>query len=443
MSKRLTTWLLVILLTSIVLTACSSTPKQTIQYEGDSQMQATITVMYSGGLNFFNKDYGDLFRAKYPNIEVKVVTASPWSNIDKVLEEQKPDVLLLSYEDYVKLMDEGKLLDLNNVITDDAFNLEGMNQEIIGFLRQSGGGKLYGLPPYFGNHGLFYNKDLFDKYNIPYPQDGMTWEEVFQLAKRFPVEDGISGFYKNYLGALRYNMEASHGLKTVNPKEMKVTINTESYKKLFETLVDVHQSKTLEIKDYGEDVYDSFITGKSAMTLEYYYYLNNNIYWAKTERGDDFHLNWDVVTTPVSESNREAAPMFMFYSIYAVNANTSEAQAAWELVKFINSEEVAKMKSRTTTHAIPTRTDYMYNPEGKRMEIFYKNINMDWSLNYNRQDKRIPNKFNSTFTNIMNSEFMAASRGEKSVDEALQSIQERGQKELDKQLAEKSVEEGK
>ncbi|MNW41593.1 hypothetical protein D3C74_187370 [compost metagenome] len=48
MSKRLTKWLAVIMLMSVFLTACSST-KQTIQYEGDSKMQATITVKYSGG----------------------------------------------------------------------------------------------------------------------------------------------------------------------------------------------------------------------------------------------------------------------------------------------------------------------------------------------------------------------------------------------------------
>ncbi|MBA9085716.1 multiple sugar transport system substrate-binding protein [Fontibacillus solani] len=335
------------------------------------------------------------------------------------------------------------MLDLNNLITDDAFNLEGMNQDIIGFLRQSGGGKLYGLPPYFGNTGLFYNKDLFDKYSIPYPQDGMTWEEVFQLAKRFPMEEGISGFYTNYLSALRDRMGASQGLRSINPKEMKLTVNTESYKKMFEMLLDAYQSKALEVKDYGEDVYDSFITGKSAMTTESYYYLNNNIYWAKTDRGDDFHLNWDVAAAPVGESNRESAPLFMLYDIYAVNANTSEAQAAWELVKFINSEEVAKMKSRTTTHAIPTRTDYMYNPEGKRMEIFYKNISVDMALKVNSQNKKIPNKFYNALRTITDLEFMAASRGEKSVDEALQSIQEKGQEELDKQLAEKSNAEGK
>lgn len=74
----------------------------------------TQNYLASCGSNFFNKDYGDLFRTKYPNIEVKVTGA--WNDVQKVLKEQKPDILVLSYEDYVELMDEGKFLDLNNVI---------------------------------------------------------------------------------------------------------------------------------------------------------------------------------------------------------------------------------------------------------------------------------------------------------------------------------------
>lgn len=437
MKIRLTAMIVVTLLASILFTACSPKPKQTIQYEGDPKMQATITVMFSGGEQSFNYYYGDMFRAKYPNIQVNVIGF--WTDVRKALEEQKADVLILSYEDYIKFMDEGKLYDLNNVITEDAFNLEGMHQDIIDFLRQRGGGKLYGLPPYFYNQALFYNKDLFDKYDIPYPEDGMTWEEVFQLAKRFPTEDGISGFFANGLDSLLYRMEGSKALSRINHKDMKVAVNNESYKKIFENILDMNESKALNVKEMsGLDVYDPFITGNSAMTMEYYYYLNNNIYWAKADRGDEFHLNWDVVTAPVDESNREAAPFFAFGEIYVVNANTSEAQAAWEFVKFINSEEVAKMKSRTTTHAIPTRTDYLYNPEGKRMEVFYKRSNMDWALKDYSQYNKIPQKFHGALSRIMDSELRAAMTGAKSIDEALQSIEKRGQEQLDTQLAEKS-----
>ncbi|MNC61184.1 hypothetical protein D3C81_2232780 [compost metagenome] len=62
---------------------------------------------------------------------------------------------------------------------------------------------------------------------------------------------------------------------------------------------------------------------------------------------------------------------------------------------------------------------------------------MDWALKDYSQYNKIPRKFHSTLNRIMDSELRAAITGAKSVDEALQSVQERGQAELDKQLAEK------
>ncbi|WP_170220276.1 ABC transporter substrate-binding protein [Paenibacillus anaericanus] len=429
MSKRLTKWLSVILLMSVFFTACSST-KEAIQYEGDSKMQATITVKYSGGDEAFNFFYGDLFRAKYPNIDVKLI-----NNL-----EDEPDVLLLSFAKYGEYLDEGKLYDLNNVITDEAFKLENMNQDVIDFVRKRGRGKLYGLPPYFNNQALFYNKDMFDKYNIPYPTDGMTWEEVLQLAKRFPLEDEEGGLYTRSLSDLLSNMQQTKGLERINTKDMKVTVNTDSYKELFETILDANESQALNIFEHdGFAKNDPFIMGQSAMAFEYYSYLNNNIYWAKQERGEDFNLNWNVVTAPVDESNREATPYFFIPTIFAINAKAQNVQAAWEFVKFINGEEFAKIHSRTTTGDIPTRTDYVYNPEGKRMEVFYSNLKMDWAVVSDRDYKKIPINVWDTFNGIVASELKAAAVGVKTIDEALGSIEERGQVLLDKQSVENSM----
>ncbi len=137
MGTRLTKCLAIIVFMSVFITACSSSNKETIQYEVDPQMEAAITVGYQdkGSFDFF---YGNLFRAKYPNIDIKNT-----SNADE------PDVFVLSFEEYGEYLEEGKLYDLNNVITDDAFELESMNQDVIDFVRQRGRGKLYGLPPYF------------------------------------------------------------------------------------------------------------------------------------------------------------------------------------------------------------------------------------------------------------------------------------------------------
>jgi ABC-type glycerol-3-phosphate transport system substrate-binding protein len=44
---------------------------------------------------------------------------------------------------------------------------------------------LYALPLGHIPEGLFYNKAVFDEMGVPYPQDGMTWDEVVELAKVF------------------------------------------------------------------------------------------------------------------------------------------------------------------------------------------------------------------------------------------------------------------
>ncbi|MNU07429.1 hypothetical protein D3C72_2530120 [compost metagenome] len=63
---------------------------------------------------------------------------------------------------------------------------------------------------------------------------------------------------------------------------------------------------------------------------------------------------------------------------------------------------------------------------------------MDWALKDYSQYNKIPQKFHGALSRIMDSELRAAMTGAKSIDEALQSIEKRGQEQLDKQLAEKS-----
>jgi len=45
-------------------------------------------------------------------------------------------------------------------------------------------GELYAIPYGESVAGLFYNKTLFDMMEAPYPRDGMTWDEVFELVSR-------------------------------------------------------------------------------------------------------------------------------------------------------------------------------------------------------------------------------------------------------------------
>jgi ABC-type glycerol-3-phosphate transport system substrate-binding protein len=50
-------------------------------------------------------------------------------------------------------------------------------------------GRAYGFPTNAAVNAVWFNKDLFEKYRLPYPQGPWTWEELIPLAQRLTVRD--------------------------------------------------------------------------------------------------------------------------------------------------------------------------------------------------------------------------------------------------------------
>ncbi|GGH32698.1 ABC transporter substrate-binding protein [Paenibacillus segetis] len=421
MKRRYSILLVATMLLSILSTACSS-GKEAIKYEGNSDMKATLTIMTMNQEDAVRRDYGDKFNTKFPNVDIKIVNYFG-SNMTKVMEAEKPDVLMLNVQDYEQLIQENKLYDLDSILKNEAFKLDGINPKFLKLLRGVGGGKLYGLPPSFTSEAIYYNKDLFDRYQIPYPQDKMTWQEIIELAKRFPVEDGGSGLYIRNMAVLVENLAASGNLGWYNVRDMKMTINTESYKKIFETVIDAYQSKAVVMPDLEPGNYDDpFVQGTSAMTVEPYYYMNNNLNSAKP-------FNWDLASAPVNESSRDSYP-YNLIDISCINAESTQQQAAWEFIKLVNGEELAKVRSKTSGISPSTRTEYIYNPDGRRLEAFYT---------LEPQDKRMPadyyalppDDFFYLLKQVINTELNEVVGGTKTLEEAMASMQMGGQQLLD------------
>ncbi|GIO35264.1 hypothetical protein J41TS12_01250 [Paenibacillus antibioticophila] len=428
--KRYFAQLLAASLFLILLSACSA-GKETIKYEGEPGMQATVKVMTNATEEYYMQEYGDLFKVKYPNIELQLVKYDP-TDPETAIKENNPDVFILSLDEYREFIQDGRLYDLDILFANEAFKLEGVHPYIVDYLRKLGNGKLFGVLPGFSSKAIYYNKDLFDKYGVPYPQDQMTWDELFQLAARFPAEEGVYGLYLENFSALADNLAISEHLSEINMKDREVTLNTEAFRDVFERTLDAYASKAVTLPDIDRfEVYDPFISGSSAMTVDYNYYMNNKINWAREEQGSKFHLNWDLATAPTDEASRDTSPYFVVGGIYSINAGAEQKQAAWEFIKFINGEELAKSKSRRPNFSLFTRTDYIYNPEGKRVEAFYKlkpDVTSSGNVNYDL----LPLGTYTNLRGIINSELKAVAAGAKTLDEALASMQERGQRLLDR-----------
>ncbi|RIE03633.1 extracellular solute-binding protein [Cohnella faecalis] len=411
--------------------------------------KATIKVMYYDERSFFDQ-FGMLYSALHPEVEFQIVTqqynnSEPGKDLEaemtKFIDENKPDILFLSSEQLTKYGNDGKLLELDSMVEDKKFNKETFIPGLIDYFKELGGGKLYGLTPNYYSQVLYYNKDLFQKYSVDLPTDKMSWEQMLQLAQRFPTtgskEERVYGL------SLGYNSDpyqfgsmigASSNLNFVNPTTAQVTINTDAWKKTFDLAFKALKSGALHTQDPSapsatssyEDylLQDPFVAGKVAMKLEGNY-LIDQIKQAQQQVKDKAIKNWDMVTVPVNPQAPDSSPNVGLSQFFAVSSQSANADAAKEFLQYVMSDEYARVTSKLNRGNLPVRTTYYKDDEGHNMKAFYT-LKPTESTIYKNYDK-LPSDFLMQFMTIAQQELKSAFDGQITLDDALNNAQTKGQ----------------
>ncbi len=458
------TWLhkgLMVLLAAVVLAGCTSRPAQ------EAEQTSSLKVMFTDEAYFFQQ-YGDLFAMEKPNIEIEVVSTNSIYRdnqdgikdynkaLEEFIEKEQPDVVMLSTDAYEKMASEGKLAELDTLIERDKFDTESIYPALIETLKYKGGGKLYGLSPTFYGNAIFYNADLFAKYGIEVPHDGMTWQEILDTARRFPTDGDkdsrVYGLGTNYgmdLEQLASQIATTQGLKYINTDTMKITLNTDSWKQTYQMAMDAMDSQAIynpgDNRFQGgsiEDYYKSqlFMMGRMAMTIDGSYLLQN-LKETQNYVKDYKPFQIGAVAGPVNPADPEISRNIFFNDIFGIRANSPNADAAWEFIKFINGEKFAKVKSRTMNGGLLSRMNVTKEYNGVNLDVFYKlkpSLSNDGSEDYTK----IPDAFNMEYYGILTREIQLAQDKKKSIEEALQTIESEAQALLDKAVKDEAEKKG-
>lgn len=420
--------------------------------------KATIKVMY-GDESYFYQRYGNLFASKYPNIEIEVLDtrtiafdtmSSQTEAYEKFIEQHQPDVIVIDSNMYEELASKGIFLELDSVIKNDGFDVDSFVPSIIEMLRVKGQGKLYGLAPTFSSSALFYNQDLFEIHGIDPPQDQMSWQDVLALASRFPTdgseEDRVYGYAVQEKGAFGFIhfIALTQGLMFISPDGEQVVINSEPWRQVLSTAVDALRSDTIYLpamKDMTDDGMISsanlFYSGRAAMMVGNSFQLAQlkNLDRDAAAKGKS-GFRWDVVTMPVDPANPEYTAAIGLQEIFGIHAKSENARAAWELVSFINGEELAKLYSKSMGGALQTRTAFVQDDSGRKLESFYK---LKPNFDVMRGFEHMPIAFIGAFAGIMEQSIHEVLGDKLTLEEAVQSMQEQGELAL-KQARESSQE---
>lgn len=131
------------------------------------------------------------FEKENPNIKVKLQVIG-WDEYWTKLEAAAtggalPDIFWMHSERFYDYAANGMLMEVDKGI-DEGF--KHFPQDLVKLYQFDG--KQYAVPKDFDTIGLFYNKALFDKAGVPYPDETWDWNKYLEAAKKL-TKDGVYG----------------------------------------------------------------------------------------------------------------------------------------------------------------------------------------------------------------------------------------------------------
>lgn len=322
----------------------------------------------------FTKQIADPIKAKFPNVSFEVIHPGKGSYITELAATGNlADLYLTTTWDFPKLIATKLVLELTEPIRKSKVDMNGYQPTLVDTIQKfsPNGDQIYALPYKSYASVLNYNKDVFDKFGVSYPKDGMSYEEAIQLGKTMARTDGETQFIGFFPG--NYSFLYSYfnkGFIDLNNK--KATVNNPEMERVFKLLQDGFNVPGVSYFDYTQ-AHKLFYTNKTLAMYPFHYDLSRLEEAAK--KGDKLEW-WDMAQTPTIDGySRSAAP-----SLVSVSAHTEHQALVFEIAKFLSTslEYQTKLSREGTLPALKDKTvEQAFGSElgilkGKHIEAVFK-----------------------------------------------------------------------
>lgn len=378
----------------------------------------------------FMAEIVDYVQRKYPHISLTYVNNEGDNTINNVVATKtQVDLLFSSYPGFGNLANAGLIGDdIDDLIKKYNFDLDRIDGSYIDLFRSVNDGKLAGLPFYDLRRVMFYNKDIFDKFAQDYPEDGMTWEETVELARKLTVSDGgvqYRGFTLNPSGFTPSNQYSTPYL---DEKTNKAVLQTEQWKQFIETYVPLYTMSgyqpTREL--LGGQQNDLFLKDQTSAMLVFY----NSDAAAITNAG----INWDATTYPeVSSLPGIGSQPYPVYVALSSIIKPENRDAAFLVLEQLLSDEVQKERSAKKALATPLKSNEIKTAFGQDVEVWKgKNIN---AVTAQKPAAYVPySRYNSHAQAAINEALVSVIVGEKDVNTALREAEEKANQAIEEAM---------
>ncbi len=302
----------------IVITMSGCSPNNTNGSLDDKTQKITITFAATTGAV---SQYGELTKAfedQYPDIQVELL-AMDGEELDYEQLSSQADTILLgsavSTENSPLFLDLTPLMSTENFSSNDFWPnaLQGCQS----------GDKQAGLPVSLSPNFVFYNKNIFDQHNVPYPQPDWDWDAFNNIVQTVSSVNGtepVYGFVDNSAGFLL--RPETHALLAANKTPAEVSTVLHWY-------LELARSGEIAIPGVNEEEKTNDLVRNNQAAM-----------WVGTISGFSYDLqglDFEVGFVPFpSSSSSEFGSNPVSVSCAVVSAGTGYPEASWVWLNFLS-----------------------------------------------------------------------------------------------------------
>ena len=256
--------------------------------------------------------------------------------------------------DYFKYAEQGTLLDIKPFIekyNDQAYFNE-IYPNVMEPLYYKGG--LYALPGNLNTEVLYYNKRLFRKAGVPYPNEDWTWNDLIEAARKLTIREENGRL-------VQYGVSPTAMERTIVWNDGRVwsedlnhcVINSPRAVAAVRFLADLQQKYQVAPTPKDQKVMgasDAFKSNRAAMLIGGRWWTA--VFWELSD------VEWSVAPLPRSYAGLRRSQSS--YNVLGISAKTRHPDIAYEFIKYLCSPEQIHNLVRVGD-SIPLRYAPKYN----------------------------------------------------------------------------------